>query len=179
MSSFPKWLTGSGFVQTKFFNSLSLNNRRDGVGVGAYASQSVDLGYIPLVESYQKTLKILSIASLLGARNLWEVVENKPGVRLLCPWARHITGRSTFMWKTGDPEITAPKRVRTYHPKRSDTSLSCEWRMNMAYKKKGIFYLHTVKISGKNINYKSVRYLWVICHHFFSPGIKLKKGSVH
>ena len=57
MSSFPKWLTGSGFVQTKFFNSLSLNNRRDGVGVGAYALQSVDLGFIPLVESYQKTLK--------------------------------------------------------------------------------------------------------------------------
>ena len=32
-------------------------NRRDGVVVGASASQSVDLGFISLVESYQKTLK--------------------------------------------------------------------------------------------------------------------------
>ena len=30
---------------------------RDGVVVGASASQLVDLGFIPLVESYQKTLK--------------------------------------------------------------------------------------------------------------------------
>ena len=32
-------------------------DRRDGVLVRASASQSVDLGFIPLVESYQKTLK--------------------------------------------------------------------------------------------------------------------------
>ena len=32
-------------------------DRRDGVVVRASASQSVDLGFIPLVESYQKTLK--------------------------------------------------------------------------------------------------------------------------
>ena len=32
-------------------------NRRDGVVVRASALQSVDLGFIPLVESYQKTLK--------------------------------------------------------------------------------------------------------------------------
>ena len=32
-------------------------NRRDGVVVRASASQSVDLGFIPFVESYQKTLK--------------------------------------------------------------------------------------------------------------------------
>ena len=31
--------------------------RRDGVVVRAPALQSVDLGFIPLVESYQKTLK--------------------------------------------------------------------------------------------------------------------------
>ena len=31
--------------------------RRDGVVVRASASQSVDLGFIPLVESYQKTFK--------------------------------------------------------------------------------------------------------------------------
>ena len=32
-------------------------DRRDGVVVRASASQSVDLGFISLVESYQKTLK--------------------------------------------------------------------------------------------------------------------------
>ena len=32
-------------------------NRRDGVVVRASALQLVDLGFIPLVESYQKTLK--------------------------------------------------------------------------------------------------------------------------
>ena len=42
-------------------------------------------------------------------------------VRLWCPWARHLTGRPAFMWKTGDPEIATPKRVRTYCPKHSDT----------------------------------------------------------
>ena len=43
-------------------------------------------------------------------------------VRLLCPWARHLTGRPTFMSKTGDPEMATPKRVR-------------EWRINMENKK--------------------------------------------
>ena len=40
------------------------------------------------------------------------------------------------MWKTGGPEMATPKRVRTYRPKYSDTSLSPEWRINMANKKK-------------------------------------------
>ena len=34
-----------------------IRDRRDGVMMGAPASQSVDLGFIPFVESYQKTLK--------------------------------------------------------------------------------------------------------------------------
>ena len=38
-------------------------------------SQSVDLRFSLLVESYRKTLKMVSIASLLGARHLWEVVD--------------------------------------------------------------------------------------------------------
>ena len=45
-------------------------------------------------------------------------------------------GRPTFMWKTGDPEMATPKRVRTHRPKHSDTSLSREWRINMANNKK-------------------------------------------
>ena len=49
--------------------------RRDGVVVRASASKSVDLGFNPLVESYQKTFKkMVSTASLLGARHLGEVV---------------------------------------------------------------------------------------------------------
>ena len=36
---------------------MSKTDRRDGVVVRASASQSVDLGFIPLVESYQKALK--------------------------------------------------------------------------------------------------------------------------
>ena len=40
------------------------------------------------------------------------------------------------MWKPGDPEMATPKRVRTYRPKHSDTSLSREWRINIANKKK-------------------------------------------
>ena len=65
-----------------------------------------------------------SAASLLGARHLGEVVENKPASSLLCPWARHLTGRPTFMWKTGGPDTSkkaTPKRVRTSRPKYSDT----------------------------------------------------------
>ena len=45
--------------------------------VRASALQSVDLGFIPLVGSYQKTLKMVFTASLLGARHLGEIVENK------------------------------------------------------------------------------------------------------
>ena len=39
-----------------YFKGMWLD-RRDGVVVRASAAQSVDLGFIPLVESYQKTLK--------------------------------------------------------------------------------------------------------------------------
>ena len=38
-------------------NIISEEYRRDGVVIRAPASQSVDLGFIPLVELYQKTLK--------------------------------------------------------------------------------------------------------------------------
>ena len=47
------------YMATKILHSLlNLPNcRHVGVVVRAYASQSVDYGFIPLVESYQKTLK--------------------------------------------------------------------------------------------------------------------------
>ena len=73
---------------------------------------------------------MVSIASLLGARHLWEVVENKSACCVLRQGT--LTGRPTFMWKTGDPEMATPKRVRTHRPKHSDTSLPREWRINMA-----------------------------------------------
>ena len=69
-----------------------LTNRRYGVVVEASASQSVDLGFIPLVESYQKTLKMVSIASLLDARHLWEVVENKPASSLVVSLGKALNG---------------------------------------------------------------------------------------
>ena len=50
------------------------------------------------------------------------------------------------MWKTGDPEMATPKRVRTFRPKHSDTSLSREWRINMEKKKpfKDFFFSFTL-----------------------------------
>ena len=69
-------------------------NRRGGVVVRASASQSVDLGFIPLVESYQKTLKKwypqLPCLALGIYGRLWRTSRQ---VRLLCTWARHLTGR--------------------------------------------------------------------------------------
>ena len=53
-------------------------NRPDGVVAKACALQSVSLGLISLVESYQKTLKMVSTVSLLVARQLRDVEENKP-----------------------------------------------------------------------------------------------------
>ena len=72
--------------------AVLLCNRRDGVVVKASASQSVDLAFIPLVESYQKTLKMEFIASLLGARHLWVVVENKPASLLVVSLGKALNG---------------------------------------------------------------------------------------
>ena len=55
----------------------------DGVVVRASASQLIDLRFNPLVESYQKTLKMVHTASLLGVWHLLEVVENKPASLLV------------------------------------------------------------------------------------------------
>ena len=68
--------------------------RGDGGVVRASASQSVDLLFISLVESYQKTLKMVpvSMASLLAARHLWEVVENKPASSLVVSLGKALNG---------------------------------------------------------------------------------------
>ena len=46
--------------------------------VRASASHSIDKGFISFVESNHKTSKMVFTASLLGARHLGEVLENKP-----------------------------------------------------------------------------------------------------
>ena len=60
--------------------------------VRASTLQLVDLEFISLVESYQKTLKMVSIASLLGAWHLWEVVENKLASSLLMSLGKAFNG---------------------------------------------------------------------------------------
>ena len=60
--------------------------------VRASASQSVDLELISLVDSYQKTFKMVSVASLLGARHLEEVVENKSASLLVVSLGKALNG---------------------------------------------------------------------------------------
>ena len=67
-------------------------NRRDGVVVRASASQSINLGFIPLLESYLKTLKNGVYSFLLGARHLGEVVENKPASSLGVSLGKTLNG---------------------------------------------------------------------------------------
>ena len=66
------------------------NHPRDGVMVRASASQSVDLGFIPLVESYQKTLK--NGIHSFPAWHLGEVVENKPASSLVVSLGKALNG---------------------------------------------------------------------------------------
>ena len=92
--------------------------------VRASASPSVDLGFIPLVESLQKTLKIIFTASLLDARHLGEVVENKR--LLVVPLDKAINGTPSPLcarhvaqfsfpregwWQEGHPIV---KQMRCY-----------------------------------------------------------------
>ena len=64
---------------------------------------------------------MVSIASLLGAQHLGEVVENKPASSLVVSLGKALNGTPHLYVKTGDPEMATPKRVRTYRPKHSDT----------------------------------------------------------
>ena len=73
--------------------SLTHCDQSDGIVVRASASQSVDLGFIPLVDMpYQKALKLISTASLLGARHLSKVVENKPASSLVVSLDKALNG---------------------------------------------------------------------------------------
>ena len=99
--------------------------------VRASASQSIDLGFISQVESYQKTLKngIHSFPAWRSAKIgiAWRTSRQ---AYLLCPWARHLTGCLNFhvtdrlwgqevypsRWPSLTEELqTEPKRTRCLH----------------------------------------------------------------
>ena len=79
----------------KLFNishQSSSANRRDGVVFRASASHSVDLGFIPQVESYQKTLKN-GIYSFPGWRSAnMDSVESKPASLLVVSLGKALNG---------------------------------------------------------------------------------------
>ena len=63
-------------------------------------------------------------ASLLGARHLGKVVENKPASSLVLSLGKALNGTPRFYVEAGGPdasEMATPKRVRTSRPKYSDT----------------------------------------------------------
>ena len=64
----------------------------DGVVVRASASQSVDLGFIPLVKSYQKTLRNGIYSFPAWRWHLWEIVENKPASSLVVSLGKTLNG---------------------------------------------------------------------------------------
>ena len=70
------------------------DNRPDGVVVRASALQSLDLGFNSQVESYQKTVKMIFTASLLGAQQNRDSVENKPEFLLVVSLAKTLNGIS-------------------------------------------------------------------------------------
>ena len=112
--------------------------------VRAFTSQSVDLGFNPLVEAYQKSLKNSNDSFLLGARHLKEVVENKPASSLVVSVSEALNGmppplcgRQVARRIANDNSQASPEvqsKIKRYN------SLSREWRINMANKKKWWYY---------------------------------------
>ena len=88
-----------------------VKHRRDGVVIRASASQSVDFGFIPFVELYQKTLKN-GIHSFPAWRTAFSGgCGEQAQVRLLCPWARHLTGRPHLYVEDRWPSFPSEERV--------------------------------------------------------------------
>ena len=65
--------------------------------VRASASQSVDLGLISLVESYQKTLKNSTTSFLLGAQHEWDGAENKSEISHLVSLGKVLNVKPTSL----------------------------------------------------------------------------------
>ena len=79
------------------------NHRCDGAVVRASTLQLVDLGFNPLVESYQNTLKMVSTASLVGARHLGDVEKNKPASLLVVSLGKALNGTPRLYVEDGWP----------------------------------------------------------------------------
>ena len=102
-----------------------LTNQCNDVIVRSSASWSVDLGFIPLVESYQKTSKMVSTAFLHGARHLGYVVENKPASLLVVSLDKELNGMPNLFvedrWlkhlKDGNFQVSAdvPSKRKRYN----------------------------------------------------------------
>ena len=60
------------------------------------------------IESYQKTLKMISTASLLGARHLREVVENKPASSFVVFLGKALNGTPPSLY--GKQVIQTPRK---------------------------------------------------------------------
>ena len=114
-----------GFTVYVYHRNWNRNSRRDGVVIRASASQSVDLGFNPLVESYQKIFKMVFRASLLGALHFRGACGEQAGNFACCVLGQGTQrDASTFMWKTGGTdtlEMATPKQVRKFRPKYSNT----------------------------------------------------------
>ena len=80
---------------------VSAKNRRDGVVVRAFASQSVDLGFIFQVESNQKTLKngIQSLPVLRSTHKEW--YGNKPASLTVVPGQKPLRDASILLLQIG------------------------------------------------------------------------------
>ena len=74
-----------------------MNNWRDGVAIRASASQSVDLGFISQVESFQKALKNGIHSFLLGIQHKRDSVENKLASLLVVSQGKLPNGMSSFL----------------------------------------------------------------------------------
>ena len=109
-------ITFMHFLELRHFDFLRITKttycRRDGGVVRESALQSVDLGFITLVESYQTTLKY-GIHSFPAWRSefkgrLWRTSRQ---VCLLCPWARHFMGRPSLYVEDRWPRFSSEERV--------------------------------------------------------------------
>ena len=80
------------------------------------------MGSFPSSSHTKRLLKIISTASLVGAGHLERLWRTSRQVRLWRPWAKPLTGRPHLYVEDRWPRhLGNPKRVRTYHPKHSDT----------------------------------------------------------
>ena len=89
--------------------------RRDGVVVRASVSQSIDVGFIPKVESYKKTLKngILSFPAWRSAHR--DSVENKPASLFVVSLGKALNGTLPFSrYQTGGETSSLPVVVAQY-----------------------------------------------------------------